>query len=123
KLTLMYNNSTGVLKMKLANFEEYHIQMTLPQIFVILTISKEGTITAQNISKTLNINLNKLAPILNSLLDASLIVRGEGSKNDPNITFQINWERSFPSKKLSLVQSVKKLQQLKVNKPENKSEE
>ena len=112
KLTFLHNTSTGILKLKLGKdvIEEYHIQMTLAQIYVVLTIAKAGTISAKDISTSLNVHLSKLAPIFNSLIDADLICRGTGQRNDPNILFSMHWNKSFPSKKLSLVPLVRKLQ-------------
>ena len=115
KLTFLHNQSTGVLKMKLANDEEYSIQMTLSQMFVILTINKSETLSARDISKALASPLNKLAPILNSLLEVDLITRSTGASNDPNILFTINWNRSYPDKKFSIIDLIKKAQQMSNN--------
>ena len=111
KLSLLHDISIGTLKLKLANREEYSIQMTLPQMSILLTIANaNNTISARDISNQLNIPLNKLSPVFNSLLDADLIIRGKGPRNDPNIIFSINWEKSYPSKKFTLVPSVKQFQ-------------
>jgi len=102
--------------MKLGNQEEYNIRMSLPQMYVILVICKAGTISAKDISKALNIQLSKLAPIFNSLIESEIVIRGKGVPNDPNILFSINWEKSFPNKDCSIVQIIKKYQQMKENK-------
>lgn len=109
KIDYLHNISTGILKLKLRSYEEYYIHMTLPQIYIILTIAKAGSIMAKDISNYLGISLSKLSPIFNSLLDVELIIRSAGKSNDPCLLFSINWDKEFPNKKLSLVPLIKKI--------------
>lgn len=120
KLTISHNTSTGDLKMKLSKDEEYIIQMTLPQMYVVLTICEQGPLTAKDIGKALNVPLPKLVHTFNSLIDVNLMLRSKGLPNDPNILFSINWDLSFQSKKVSIVAAVKKSKDMMETKQKEK---
>ena len=114
-LSIAHNYSTGKLKMKLADMEEYTILMTLPQMYIILLLAKNGEMTARNIGKELGIALNRLSSVFNSLIDCELIIRSQGDPKNPDVPFSINWNKSYPSKKMSIIESLKKIQQAKEN--------
>jgi len=107
-LTFLHNQSTGVLTMKLANDVDYNIQMTLPQMYVLLTICKMESVTPKEISEKLNIPLPKLGRILNSLIEVSLVKKEKGANNNPQVPFSINWNCSFDEKDIDIINVYKK---------------
>ena len=107
-LIFLHNQSTGILAMKLKDDKKYNIKMTLLQMYVILTISKTGVISAKEISESLKMPLNKLGRILNSLIDCSLIVRGQGISTNANLLFSINWDCSFDETDIDIIPALKK---------------
>ncbi|AYV75934.1 MAG: cullin family protein [Terrestrivirus sp.] len=107
-LTFLHNQSTGVLTMKLANDVDYNIQMTLPQMYVLLTICKMESVTPKEISEKLNIPLPKLGRILNSLIEVSLVKKEKGANNNPQVPFSINWNCSFDEKDIDIISVYKK---------------
>ncbi|AYV78758.1 MAG: cullin family protein [Edafosvirus sp.] len=106
KLTYAYEQSTATVEM-IFGTDTYQIQMTLPQLFVVLEILRHKVMTAKQLSLNLGIKLSKLENVLNSLLTAQLIARGEGEDDDPNVGFQIYSKFNLPVKKISLVSFLK----------------
>lgn len=94
-LVIMHGKSTGVLEMMLRDKKLYNIKMTLPQMYIILLISENDTLTAQAMSDKLNITLKTLGRILNSLIECSLIERNEGAEDDITLQFYINYSCYF----------------------------
>jgi hypothetical protein len=107
-LAFLHNHSTGILTMKLKDDHEFNIKMTLPQMYVIITISRASVISAKGISESLKIPLKILGRVLNSLLDCNLVTRGQGPASDASVPFSINWNCTFDESDIDIIPALKK---------------
>lgn len=110
KLTYLHNQSTGVMAIKLKDDKTYNVQMSFPQMYVFITICRDGStgISPTVLSEKLAIPLSKIGRILNSLLLVNLVKRGVGEAKNPNIPFFINLECAFDEVDVSIVPAFKK---------------
>jgi hypothetical protein len=104
---ITYDNtrSTGIITLSI-NEKEYLLHMTFSQIYVLLELNRNKLMSAYQLSTSTGIPLQILAQILNSFMFIKLIIRSNGSPNDPNVTFTINTNWSSPNDKISLVRKV-----------------
>jgi hypothetical protein len=105
QITYDHSRSTGIISLSINN-KEYLLHLTLPQIYVIMELNRNKLMSAYQLSITTGIPLQTLAHILNSFMFIKLILRSNGSPNDPNITFSINTNWSSPNDKLSLINKI-----------------
>ena len=97
-------NSTSVGKISLNN-KTYTIQMTIPQMFVLMKFNEKSEWSSLELSENLGITLKVFGPILNSLLTSKILVRDCGDDNDPNLKISYNQNFEFTaSDKISIVQ-------------------
>jgi len=106
EITYDHSCSTGIISLSINN-KEYLFHMTFPQIYVIMELNRNKLMSAYQLSITTGIPLQLLANILNSFMFIKLILRNNGSPNDPNITFTINTNWSSPNDKISLISQTK----------------
>jgi hypothetical protein len=116
KIIFQNDNSNGVLKMKLYDNKEYLIEMNFLQMSTIINICKFKNISASELSNKLNIKLNYLEHILNSLLYYKLIKRDEGLEDNPNLNFMINWDCKFTMDKISIIKTYNDFKDNKIDK-------
>jgi hypothetical protein len=110
EITYDHSRSTGVISLSLNN-KEYLLHMTFPQIYVLMELNRNKLMSAYQLSIATGIPLQTLAHILNSFMFIKLILRSNGSPNDPNITFTINTNWSSPNDKISLISKINSTQQ------------
>jgi hypothetical protein len=76
-----------------------------------MELNRNKLMSAYQLSIATGIPLQTLAHILNSFMFIKLILRSNGSPNDPNITFTINTNWSSPNDKISLISKINSTQQ------------
>ncbi len=68
-----------------------------------MELNRNKLMSAYQLSIKTGIPLQTLAPILNSFMFIKLVLRSNGSPNDPNVTFTFNTEWISSNDKISLV--------------------
>ena len=107
KLMWDFSKSLGVCKLELNN-KMYYIQMTMPQLFVVMKFNEKSSWSAEELSNELNIPLPQLGDILNSFLRSGLMTRQDGDSEDITLKFSYDHTFSFPaSDKISIVKYMK----------------
>jgi hypothetical protein len=101
-----YDHGTSIVQMTM-NEVEYNIQLTIPQMAVIMLFRDFKEISAQQISETTDIPLFKLGNVLNSLLRSKILVKESGPSSDPNLKFSLNSNFNSENKNISLVNLMK----------------
>lgn len=86
-----FNIGTAIVKLTLGG-KEYHLQLSTPQLFLLLQFNQKEKITAQELAELMGIPPKKLAPILNTFLGARQILkRMEGFEpTDPAMVLYLN---------------------------------
>lgn len=88
-----FENGTGVLKFNSKN-KQYFIQLTIPQMFLLLQFNDSDKIKAHELATNMGIPLSKLGPILSSLLKPKILLR-EQNKNPNDIDMFIYLNTNF----------------------------
>ena len=89
KLFWNYNIGLSQIKLTIAD-RTYNIQLTNPQLFVLLQFANKSKLTAIEIAKNLKISLAQLGNILNGFLTCELLTRDKKHPSDPTTEFCIN---------------------------------
>lgn len=99
-----FEYGVGVLKFNL-NDNQYFIQLTIPQMFLLLQFNDTDKIKAHEIATNMGIPLSKLGPVLSSLLKSQLLVREPGKNpNDKDMFIFLNRNFKYNGSHFSLVQ-------------------
>jgi hypothetical protein len=106
---LFWNFNLGLSQIKLTIKDKtYHIQLTNPQLFVLLQFTNKSKLNATELAKNLKISLAQLGNILNGLLTCELLTRDNKPPSDPSTEFCINQNFYSENTKLSLKNLVSK---------------
>lgn len=109
KLTVSPNTSTCVVDMTFGE-KTYNINMTVAQMSVFYEVNKNGKMTANELSKKLNVpTLQTIGTVLNSLTMTKFLTRGEGELSNPDVPYTVNKSFTFLSDKVSIVGVYNKL--------------
>ena len=103
-----FNYGIGTVKMTLAG-KEYFLQLTTPQMFLLLQFNHAQEITAIDLAKNLgsHMPMSKLGPILNTFIKADILHKEAGKQsNDPTMKIYLNPNFSYNNNKISLVNSM-----------------
>lgn len=106
-----FNHGVGTVKITLGA-KQYLLQLTTPQMFLLLQFNNSQEITAIDLAKNLDIPLSKVALILNTFIRAQ-ILKKEANKqaSDPTMKIILNHNCKFDSDKISLVGSMMNMMQ------------
>lgn len=98
-----FNQGTGIIKLTLGG-KTYQLQLTTPQLFLILQFNVKSEIPAIELSSLMGVSMATLGPILNSLLQAHVLKREENKlPTDPTMLIFLNKDFKYESEKISLV--------------------
>lgn len=102
---LVWNYDQGVAVINLTiGAKIYQVQVTTPQLFLLLQFNNNTEITAKDLASNLGISLSKLGQIINVLLRARILIREENkSASDPTIKISLNNNFKYDNNKISLV--------------------
>ncbi|QKF93810.1 cullin family protein [Fadolivirus algeromassiliense] len=120
EITWNFNYGIGTVKLSLGG-KQYLVQLTTPQMLLLLQFNNATEIPAVELAKNLNIPLSKLGSVINSFIRSQILKKEIGKPaNDPTIKIILNQNFTFDSDKISLVSimmnSVAQQQQPQVDK-------
>ena len=111
-----YDDSTGIIEF--STDKEYNVKMNILQITVFMELNKNHS-TPVELSTKLNIPLNKLGAILNSLIVSKFIVKTHISQE---IKFSINENFTNPETNISIIGVYDKIRKLQSENNTNKKD-
>lgn len=106
-----FNHGIGTVKLTLGG-KEYHLQLTTPQMFLLLQFNNSQEIPAIELAKNLDISLQKLGPILNTFIRAKILKKELGKQSsDSSMKIILNQDFECNINHVSLVASMTSMQQ------------
>lgn len=118
-INLNFNYGVGVIKMNLGQ-KQYQIQLTIPQLFLLIQFNQKEKYTAIELGAILGIPMSKLAELLNGFFDARILARENNKQfNDPTMLIYLNQNFKCNNDNISIVSLMNTPKKLKAKQENN----
>lgn len=109
KINWLFEEGEGILSMNLGN-EKYNLRVTTMQMILILYFNDQTKITANELSKKMNLELTLLNKIINSFLVVEILILETEDYTNPDIPLMINKNFSNEIKEIDMIQILQDLE-------------
>jgi len=98
-----FNYGVGIIKITLGQ-KQYQLQVTVPQMFLLLQFNKKEKYTAIELRAALNIPMSKFTELLNGFLKIHIMTREKNKlPSDPTMLIYLNHDFKYDNSNISLL--------------------